>query len=78
MFGRLAAAARMAVGLRGAKEAFSEIRDVIVAVRTLAATYEDARSDGQITPEECERIMLQLGVVARQGMEAKLQLERFF
>jgi len=45
-------------------------------MRALTDSYERAREDGTITPEEAERLLQQLAVVARQGMEARAIIER--
>lgn len=76
MFGAVAAAVRMGRGVKDLRNAVSELRDVLVSMRALTDSYERAREDGTITPDEAERLLQQLAVTTRQGMEARAVIER--
>lgn len=76
MFGAVAAAVRLGRGANDLRRAVGELRDVLVSMRALTDSYERAKEDGTITPEEAERLLQQLAVVARQGMEARAIIER--
>jgi hypothetical protein len=76
MFGAVAAAVRMGRGVKDLRNAVSELRDVLVSMRALTDSYERAKEDGTITPDEAERLLQQLAVTTRQGMEARAVIER--
>lgn len=69
---------KVAYRLKDVKKAISEIKDVVVAVNALSESYKQAQADGEITPAEAERLVVQVGAVARNGMEAKAVLEKIF
>jgi hypothetical protein len=76
MFGAVAAAVRMGRGVKDLRNAVGELRDVLVSMRALTDSYERAKEDGTITPDEAERLLQQLAVTTRQGMEARAVIER--
>jgi predicted RNA-binding Zn ribbon-like protein len=76
MFGAVAAAVRMGRGVKDLRNAVSELRDVLVSMRALTDSYERAKEDGTITPDEAERLLQQLAATTRQGMEARAVIER--
>jgi hypothetical protein len=78
MIGGIVTGLKVAWRLKDVKRAISEMKDVVVSVNALTAAYRQAQADGKITPEEAERLVVQVGAVARNGMEAKEVLEQIF
>ena len=78
MISAIITGARVAWSARHIKGLISEVRDVIVGINALSASYKQAQADGTITPAEAEHLVVQVGALAREGMEANAKLEKFF
>jgi len=75
MFGAISTGFKVALKAKKLKGAINEVKDVIVAVNALTDQYESDVADGNVSPQEAERLAISVGRVARQGLEAKAVIE---
>ena len=64
------AALKIAWNIKKFKKAFVEVREAFSALKSLTEMYQAAKEDDQLTPQEMERLMVQVGKVVRESAEA--------
>jgi hypothetical protein len=78
MISAIITGARVAWSARHIKGLISEVRDVIVGINALSASYKQAQADGKITPAEGRAPRGPGGGTGARGHGTKAKLEKFF
>ena len=75
MLGAISTGFNIALRAKKFKRAMGEIKDVIVAVNAITASYNSMMADSKISPTEAENLAISVGRLAKEGIEAKAVIE---